>query len=1093
MHLKSLSPYFNQILPSSSHSSYSTYENELSPADFASIQSEYSYFGICAQIDILPLKVGEESYSLFLTPPSSLPPPSSSSSFSSSTLPPTSSPIKIRVYGDLKGEEGIVRLGLGAAYDFWLEGGVYPWNERELIKRVEVLGGDEGLKVEEDGERRGWEGGKRKEVSRKQEGGAWNYRVTCEEEGKFEIKVTIWNKADLNLPLPIQVNQNLMVICSKPKKIEIIPLKLLRHEEGIYLKNEPALYEFKLLIFDDQNNPFHNLSNSKLDWVLSSKLLQFTQKPVKTEIPLTYLEFTLLLDEESEEADLELVVGYGPLFDNLPIRIRIAPFLQLLPPKTSLHLYFNSDNAAAVHIKYGSGHYKINSIPEYTVKLIYNEHDKVILITPLYKGKFQIIVTDTHLEHLTSINGTIGGVSNIKLETKQKYVLADSIVKLTVRPFNELGVEYSETEHSYMEPNLIGIGLQIKNKGMEFEVKGTIGVHKIRAKIENSESNEIELNVIEPIKLSNEDLRLILGCEVTLQVFNVNHQLNIKLKKQISPVVAVSVKEIRDHVYINVRGIKVGKESLVFSTVDGSGVEIMETGLNVEVDDQFDLDVLGKSERLVYMERSTLRMIPILKSKIQKEFNFAFCPFKFNWINLNSNLVRITETGPDDLHSSGTSNITTLGEGKAGVLLKVDTSYSESSLAMELNVVTPLEAELYYRRKRLLLLPLMTKYKLKLNKPCNLLNIRILNSEKKSPQTINIDSDGLIQTWDKKGKHVILLDEIDQQSEVDVVNVEITEVYSILIEEAWKAMFLSPDQPIELKITLQDSFGRSFPPGIPIIILITNIIYISDLDNIRVSFEMTNPYLLSVKFLPPSSIQIVPLMLGHTLLKVVFSQRIFDIVSVYVSSPFLPHSPVLIHKGGSFKFQPLFESSGLEFEAENEDILEIKGLTVKAKEEGSTFVNLKNNFPFKAKVIVFEVNQFIYPSILPIIILPSGHPQYNGPIYKFSIDFKSDGRKISKKIDINENSDASSSSNLINNNLDFECEEETGEMKVYGEWDGIGEAVCYVEGKRGEGVKDKIVIKNRVVNKEDRHIVREEALDLQYYPFFEVQKGWVTN
>ena len=715
-----------------------------------------------------------------------------------------------------------MRLGLGAAYDFWLEGGVYQWDERELIKRVEVLGGDEGLKVEEDDRR---EGGRRKEVGggREQEGGAWNYRVTCEQEGKFEIKITIWNKADLNLPLPIQVNQNLLVICSKPKKIDIVPLKLARHEEGIYLKSEPALYEFKVLIFDDQHNPFHNLSNSKLDWVLSSKLLQFTQKPVKTEIPLTYLEFTLLLDKESEEVDLELVVGYGPLFDNLPIRIRIVPFLQLLPPKVSLHLYFNPDNTAAVQIKYGSGHYKINSIPEYTVKLTYSEHDKTILITPLSKGKFQIIVTDTHLGHLTSINGTIGGVSNIKLTANQKYVLADSIVKLTVRPFNELGVEYSETDYCYMEPNLIGIGLQIQNKGMEFEVKGTVGIHKIRAKIESSESNEIELNVIEPIRLAKDELRLILGCETTLQVFNVNHQLNIKLKKQLSYVVVATIKEIRDHVYINVNGMKVGKEVLVFSTVDGLGVEIMEVELKVEVDDQFELDVLGKSERLVYMERSTLRMIPIFKSKIMKEFDFAFCPFKFNWINLNSNLVRITETGPDDLHSGGTSNITTLGEGKAGALLKIDTSYNEFSLAIELNVVIPVEAELYYGRKRLLLLPLMTKYKLKLNKPCNLLNIRILDSEKKPPQSISIDNDGLIQTWDKKGKHVILLDEMDQQSEVDVVNVEITEVYSILIEEAWKAMFLSPDQPIELKITLQDSYGRSFPPGISIIILITNL------------------------------------------------------------------------------------------------------------------------------------------------------------------------------------------------------------------------------------------------------------------------------
>ena len=974
-----------------------------------------------------------------------------------------------------------MRLGLGATWDFWLVGGVYKWDERELIKRIEVLGGD-GLKVEEEGGRRREGGGRKKEGGglKDEEGGTWNYRVTCEEEGRYEIKVTIWNKADLSLPLPIKVNHSLLVVCSKPKNINIVPLNLLRHEDGIYLPNDPALYEFKVFIFSDQNTPFHNLSSSKLDWLLPSKSLQFTQQPPQTDLPLTHLDFTLRLTQDSEETDIELVVSYGSLLDSLTVRIRAVPVLELLPPKTSLHLYFNSDNTAAVQIKHGSGHYKINSIPEHIVKLTYNEKDKTIRISPLYKGMFQLAVTDTHLVYLTSVNGTVGGVSNIKLTTKQKYVLVDSVVKLRVQPYNELGVEYSETEYPYMEASLIGIGLQIRNKGMEFEVRGGLGVHKIRAKIEKSESNEVELNVIEPIRLAHDALRLILGCETTVQVYNVNSQLNLRLKKQSSSVVGVSIKEVRDNFYINVRGLEVGMEELVFLIVDGLGVEIMEVGLNVEVTDEFELDVLGRSERLVYIGRSTLRMIPIYKSKSEKEFSFAFCPFKFDWINLGSNLIRITESGLDNLHSAGTSNITTLHEGKADVLLKLDTSYKESSLAIELDVIRPLEADLHFGSKRLLLLPLMTKYKLKLNKPCSLLNIRILDSDKKPPQTINIDKDGLIQTWDRKGKHVILLDEIAEQSETDVVNVEITEVYSIIIEEAWKAMFLSPDQPIELKITLQDSFGRSFPP---------------DLDDIKFTSESNNPYLLSIKFLPPSSILIVPLTLGHTLLKVVFSQKIFDVISVYVSSPFLPSSPVFVHKGGSFKFQLLFESSEFEFEAENEDILETKGLKIKAKEEGSTFVHLKNNFPFKAKVIVFEIDQFIYPSTLPIIIIPPGHPQYSGPVYKFSIDFKSNGRKLIKKGDLSENNQAQapSSSNLIDNNLDFECEEENEQMKVHGEWDGSGEATCYIEGKRGEGVKDRIVIKNRVVNKEYRHVVREETLELQYYPFFEVQKEWVSK
>ena len=81
---------------------------------------------------------------------------------------------------------------------------------------------------------------------------------------------------------------------------------------------------------------------------------------------------------------------------------------------------------------------------------------------------------------------------------------------------------------------------------------------------------------------------------------------------------------------------------------------------------------------------------------------------------------------------------------------------------------------------------------------------------------ISIDSVGHITTTQNKGKYTVMVEDFGIEKQLMIVNVLVTSIYSILVENSYKVLYLPTDSEIKLQIILQDIFGRHFPKSIKI-------------------------------------------------------------------------------------------------------------------------------------------------------------------------------------------------------------------------------------------------------------------------------------
>ena len=76
---------------------------------------------------------------------------------------------------------------------------------------------------------------------------------------------------------------------------------------------------------------------------------------------------------------------------------------------------------------------------------------------------------------------------------------------------------------------------------------------------------------------------------------------------------------------------------------------------------------------------------------------------------------------------------------------------------------------------------------------------------------INIYNDGTIVSNNQRGRANVLIEDSYRNNEFQLVNLLVTPVYSIFVQDSYKASVLPLNSSTKLRIMLQDEFGRLFP------------------------------------------------------------------------------------------------------------------------------------------------------------------------------------------------------------------------------------------------------------------------------------------
>ena len=159
---------------------------------------------------------------------------------------------------------------------------------------------------------------------------------------------------------------------------------------------------------------------------------------------------------------------------------------------------------------------------------------------------------------------------------------------------------------------------------------------------------------------------------------------------------------------------------------------------------------------------------------------------------------------------------------------------------------------------------------------------------KESP-ILKIHKDGYIETLDKYGKATVIIEENQSlENQIVMLNIMISQIYSISIEKPYTALNLPMGSETDLKITLQEENARSFA---------------SKIIGVDLFIENSHPHVVKASFdRYNSTLNLNALGIGEANIKIYTRENIFDVIRVKVLSSVLPHSPVQLHVGGTVQF-----------------------------------------------------------------------------------------------------------------------------------------------------------------------------------------------
>jgi hypothetical protein len=155
---------------------------------------------------------------------------------------------------------------------------------------------------------------------------------------------------------------------------------------------------------------------------------------------------------------------------------------------------------------------------------------------------------------------------------------------------------------------------------------------------------------------------------------------------------------------------------------------------------------------------------------------------------------------------------------------------------------------------------------------------------------LKIHDNGYIETLDKYGKATVVIEENQSlENQIVMLNIMISQIYSLSIEKPYTALNLPMGSDTKLKITFQEENARSFADKII---------------GVDLFIENSHPHIVkaTLDYQYNSTLQLNALGIGEANIRVYTKEQIFDVIRVRVLSSVLPYSPVQLHIGGEVQF-----------------------------------------------------------------------------------------------------------------------------------------------------------------------------------------------
>ena len=199
---------------------------------------------------------------------------------------------------------------------------------------------------------------------------------------------------------------------------------------------------------------------------------------------------------------------------------------------------------------------------------------------------------------------------------------------------------------------------------------------------------------------------------------------------------------------------------------------------------------------------------------------------------------------------------------------------------------------------------------------------------------LKIKEDGYIQTLDKYGKATVVIEEnTSLENQVVMLNIMISQVYSLSIEKPYEALNLPMGSETNLKVTLQEENARSFADKI---------------EGVDLFIENSHPHIVEAtldKY--NSTLSLNALGIGEANVRIFTKDNIFDVIRVKVQSSILPPSPVQLHVGGEvhFIFADDENPVSTKWDTKDTNILSVDSIhgTSIGLKEGTANVNIYKN------------------------------------------------------------------------------------------------------------------------------------------------------
>lgn len=226
------------------------------------------------------------------------------------------------------------------------------------------------------------------------------------------------------------------------------------------------------------------------------------------------------------------------------------------------------------------------------------------------------------------------------------------------------------------------------------------------------------------------------------------------------------------------------------------------------------------------------------------------------------------------------------------------------------------------------------------------------------------------------------------------VNVQITNIQSLIIQDSESVNSMSIDQEETLTIVIQDSIGRSFP---------------NELENVNLIVKSINPKVIEGRISADKKhLTLKAKSMGDTWITIYLedSPKIFDIFYVMVGPVIYPQTQVEVHEGGMVQFA-IDQGNNLQQQynwiSSKPDIVSINNQGVAtALKKGSATISFdqKNDKPskFSTVVNVFTVQNVVLDDSSQNIRLMTNYPLSDSYKESYLIAFNLYAKDPSKNI-----------------------------------------------------------------------------------------------